>query len=244
MKKRITKDTSERRITRRELVGGALAAAGVIDRCAGLSAGPEPQQQAEHRDDRLRRPCQREHERRWRQPRRERDAQGAVRPGLPPGIPAENITVLCDVNQDAVDAAAQKFPKAKKYNDFRRVFDSPKDFDAVMVSTARAHPYPRNLPGADARQTRLLREAAHPRRLGGEADSRDRREVPEARHADGQPGPRLAGSPPDQGTDHGRRDWAGARGARLGGSRVGAAERRVGREVRQAARVLQRHPDH
>jgi predicted dehydrogenase len=51
------------------------------------------------------------------------------------GIPAENITVLCDVNQDAVDAAARKFPKAKKYNDFRRVFDSPNDFDAVMVST-------------------------------------------------------------------------------------------------------------
>ena len=35
MKKRITKDTSERRISRRELVGGALAAAGVI---AGVPA--------------------------------------------------------------------------------------------------------------------------------------------------------------------------------------------------------------
>ena len=35
-----------------------------------------------------------------------------------------------------MDAAAQRFPKAKKYNDFRRVFDSPNDFDAVMVSTA------------------------------------------------------------------------------------------------------------
>jgi predicted dehydrogenase len=39
------------------------------------------------------------------------------------------------VNQTAVDAAAQRFPNAKKYNDFRRVFDSAKDFDAVMVST-------------------------------------------------------------------------------------------------------------
>ena len=53
----------------------------------------------------------------------------------PKGIPAENITVLCDVNQHAVDAAAQRFPKAKKYSDFRRVFDHPNDFDAVMVST-------------------------------------------------------------------------------------------------------------
>ncbi|MHB8899014.1 MAG: Gfo/Idh/MocA family protein [Thermoguttaceae bacterium] len=56
--------------------------------------------------------------------------------GGPTGIPAENITVLCDVNQDAVEAAAARFPQAKKYNDLRRVFDSPGDFDAVMVSTA------------------------------------------------------------------------------------------------------------
>ncbi len=58
-----------------------------------------------------------------------------VKPSTPTGIPAENITVLCDVNQDAVDAAAQRFPNAKKYNDLRKVFDSPNDFDAVMVST-------------------------------------------------------------------------------------------------------------
>src|SRR5688572_25466697 len=51
------------------------------------------------------------------------------------GISAENITVLCDVNQHAVDAAAHRFPKAKQYNDFRRVFDSHRDFDAVIVST-------------------------------------------------------------------------------------------------------------
>lgn len=51
------------------------------------------------------------------------------------GIPAENITVLCDVNQAAVEAAARRFPKAKTYADFRRVFDHPNDFDAVMVST-------------------------------------------------------------------------------------------------------------
>ena len=62
---------------------------------------------------------------------------GAAAPptGPPKGIPAENITVICDVNQDAVDAAAQRFPKAKKYNDFRKVFENPNDFDAVMVST-------------------------------------------------------------------------------------------------------------
>jgi predicted dehydrogenase len=61
--------------------------------------------------------------------------KGEAPSGPPTGIPAENITVLCDVNQDAVDAAAQKYPKAKKYNDLRKVFDNPNDFDAVMVST-------------------------------------------------------------------------------------------------------------
>ncbi len=50
--------------------------------------------------------------------------------------PDENVTVLCDVNQLAVDAASQRFPKAKKFNDLRRVFDRPNDFDAVVVSTA------------------------------------------------------------------------------------------------------------
>ncbi len=56
----------------------------------------------------------------------------------PTGIPAENITVLCDVDRTAVDAAAARFPNAKnakKYTDFRRVFDSPNDFDACIVST-------------------------------------------------------------------------------------------------------------
>ncbi len=60
---------------------------------------------------------------------------GAAPSGPPKGIAAENITVLCDVNQDAVDAAARRFPNAKKYNDLRKVFDNPNDFDAVIVST-------------------------------------------------------------------------------------------------------------
>jgi predicted dehydrogenase len=50
--------------------------------------------------------------------------------------PDENVVVICDVNQNAVDAASQRFPQAKKFNDFRRVFDKPNDFDAVVVSTA------------------------------------------------------------------------------------------------------------
>jgi hypothetical protein len=44
--------------------------------------------------------------------------------------------VLCDINQRALDSASQRYPKAKKFTDLRRVFDQPNDFDAVVVSTA------------------------------------------------------------------------------------------------------------
>jgi predicted dehydrogenase len=50
-------------------------------------------------------------------------------------LASENIVVLCDVNAKAVDAAAVKYPDAKKFTDFRKVFDKPDLFDAVVVST-------------------------------------------------------------------------------------------------------------
>ncbi len=57
----------------------------------------------------------------------------SVAPGVP--HPDENVVVLCDINQDALDSASVRFPKAKTFRDFRRVFDRPDDFDAVVVST-------------------------------------------------------------------------------------------------------------
>src|SRR5262245_33560849 len=50
--------------------------------------------------------------------------------------PDENVAVICDVNEQALDSASQRYPKAKKFTDLRRVFDRPNDFDAVVVSTA------------------------------------------------------------------------------------------------------------
>jgi hypothetical protein len=50
-------------------------------------------------------------------------------------VSAENIVALCDVNGKNLDKAAAKFPQARKYTDFRKVFDRAKDFDAVVVST-------------------------------------------------------------------------------------------------------------
>ncbi len=50
-------------------------------------------------------------------------------------VASENIVALCDVNARSLDAAAKKFPQARKFTDFRRVFDHAKEFDGVVVST-------------------------------------------------------------------------------------------------------------
>jgi len=50
--------------------------------------------------------------------------------------PDENVVVICDINQNALDSASARYPKAKKFTDLRRVFDNPDAFDAVVVSTA------------------------------------------------------------------------------------------------------------
>src|SRR5437879_4889970 len=49
----------------------------------------------------------------------------------------ENIVALCDVSEPNLDAAAAKAPRAKKFRDFRQLYDELKDheFDALAVST-------------------------------------------------------------------------------------------------------------
>ena len=47
-----------------------------------------------------------------------------------------NIVALCDVDQAHAAATFQKFPNAKRYRDFRKMFDEmEKDIDAVLVAT-------------------------------------------------------------------------------------------------------------
>ncbi len=50
------------------------------------------------------------------------------------GVGGENIVALCDVDDQRLAAAAQKFPGATTCNDFRRLIDQ-KDIDAIVVST-------------------------------------------------------------------------------------------------------------
>ena len=52
-------------------------------------------------------------------------------------VASENIVALCDVNEGNLNAAAAKAPQARKFVDFRKLYDELKDseFDAVVVST-------------------------------------------------------------------------------------------------------------
>jgi predicted dehydrogenase len=53
------------------------------------------------------------------------------------GVATQNIVALCDVNERNLNIASQRFPNAKKFRDFRRMYDGLNDsaFDAVVVST-------------------------------------------------------------------------------------------------------------
>jgi predicted dehydrogenase len=50
-------------------------------------------------------------------------------------VSSENIVALVDVEENNLNRAAQKHLRAKKYTDFRKLFDDAGTFDAVVVST-------------------------------------------------------------------------------------------------------------
>lgn len=51
-------------------------------------------------------------------------------------VAGENVVALCDVDQQRAGDAFEKFPKAKKFHDFRRMLEEmDKQIDAVVVST-------------------------------------------------------------------------------------------------------------
>jgi len=50
------------------------------------------------------------------------------------GVKSQNLVALCDVDDKYLTAAAQKFPPAKTYHDFRRLMDQS-GIDAIVVST-------------------------------------------------------------------------------------------------------------
>jgi predicted dehydrogenase len=52
----------------------------------------------------------------------------------------ENVAFLCDIDDSQIDARLKDFPKAQRYNDYRKLFDEQaKSMDAVVVSTPDHH---------------------------------------------------------------------------------------------------------
>lgn len=50
------------------------------------------------------------------------------------GLASENVVALCDINEQHLAAAARKFPKAKRYIDWRKCLEQ-KDIEAVVCCT-------------------------------------------------------------------------------------------------------------
>ena len=89
---------------------------------------------------------------------------------------SENIVALCDVNENNLNAAGKKLPNAKKFRDFRKLYDTLKDgdFDAVVVSTCehthafatlpaparKKHVYCEKPLTRDVHEARIITEAA------------------------------------------------------------------------------------
>ncbi|MAV34284.1 MAG: oxidoreductase [Planctomycetaceae bacterium] len=57
------------------------------------------------------------------------------------GVASENIVALCDVNRNTLDAAAAKFPRARRYSDYRDCLEQ-QNLDAVVVATPDHHHAP------------------------------------------------------------------------------------------------------
>ena len=248
--KKAPRKTRHGRMTRREFVGGALAAAGVVAGAPALLRGRNLNDKLDiafiggggRGLDNIRE---------LTMIQGGGDAPGAAGRGGSGGAgaaplaphPDENVVVLCDVDQVALDSAAQRFPKARKFTDLRRVFDAPSAFDAVVVSTAEhTHAFATYLALTHGKHV-YCEKPLTLQHLGGAADSGNRGEVPEAVDADGQPGARLARPPQDRGDPQDGRHRPGARSPRVGRPGVGSPGCGVSGEVRPAPRLLQRHPD-
>src|SRR5512136_3464444 len=61
---------------------------------------------------------------------------GTRGPQILPGAAAtENIVAVCDVDDVRAARGFQAYPNAKKYKDYRKMFEAEKNIDAVMIAT-------------------------------------------------------------------------------------------------------------
>jgi predicted dehydrogenase len=54
-------------------------------------------------------------------------------------VTSENIVALCDVDAGRAAPVRDKYPKARFYQDYRKLLDQAKDIDAVVISTPDHH---------------------------------------------------------------------------------------------------------
>jgi len=65
----------------------------------------------------------------------------------------ENCVALCDVDKNTLAGAAKRFPKAKAFTDYRKMFDeAAKDFDTLFVGTPDHHHAPASMLGLKHRK--------------------------------------------------------------------------------------------
>ena len=129
-------------------------------------------------------------------------------------VSSENIVALCDVDWDYAAHTFKQYPKAKQYTRFSRHAREGEGHRRGGRGDARSQSRHREHDGDQARQARLLREAADPDGVRGPRHCQGGPRG-QGRDPDGQSGHGLRGQPPDQRVDLGRGDRTGARGPRL-----------------------------
>src|SRR5271166_2349194 len=50
-------------------------------------------------------------------------------------VAGENIVALCDVDENALARQKTLYPKAKLHSDYRKMLETQKDIDAVVIAT-------------------------------------------------------------------------------------------------------------
>ena len=127
----------------------------------------------------------------------------------------ENIVALCDVDERRCAASVERFPKAKRYRDFRKMLDElGKPDRRGGRGHARPHPCRRCRHGHASGQALLLRKAAGAYGPRGPRPGRHRLRE-ETGHADGHADPCRGELPPRRGIGRGGGDRPDPRGPRV-----------------------------
>ena len=93
-------------------------------------------------------------------------------------VASENIVALCDVNADNLARAAEAHPQARRFADFRKLYDHANEFDAVVVSTCEHSHAFATLPALQLGKHVYCEKPLTLQRLGGARHSRGGRRGP------------------------------------------------------------------